>query len=118
MERMQPEVLSSQSRPGRLALDLRVPESLACWPGHFPEQSIVPGVLQLQWAMEAIASWEGAPPRVSRIDALKFKSVLLPGQRAQLSVSRETNPDGYHFELRSEAVVFSTGRLVTEDTEC
>ena len=117
MERMQPEVLSSQSKPGRLAIDLRVPEALACWPGHFPEQPIVPGVLQLQWAMEAIESWEGALPRVSRIDALKFKSVLLPGQQAQLNISRETKPTGYRFELRREAVVFSSGRLVTEDIE-
>jgi 3-hydroxymyristoyl/3-hydroxydecanoyl-(acyl carrier protein) dehydratase len=38
---------------------MRVPLELDCWPGHFPNWSVVPGVLQLDWVIEIIAKWLG-----------------------------------------------------------
>jgi len=110
--RMQPEVLEVRDAGEELEIDMRVPKELACWPGHFPQYSILPGVLQLQWALEEIARWTGAAPELARVEALKFKAPMLPGQSARLRVTRDADTTRFHFELAHEGVVYSQGRIV------
>jgi hypothetical protein len=68
-----PEVLEESQGEDRIEQRIRVPNELACWPGHFPEHPVVPGVLQVHWAMELAARWRGATPAVRRIEVLQFK---------------------------------------------
>ncbi len=112
---LEPEILAERFDAKRAQRELRVPESLACLPGHFPGQPIVPGVVQLDWAMALAARWLGGSPWPRRIEALKFKSPLLPGQRATLALEREPGSGSLSFELASGETVFSLGRLVLED---
>lgn len=110
--RLQPEVLAVQRKEAVVEIEMRVPEDLACWPGHFPRYRILPGVLQLQWALEEIARWTGAAPELTRVDALKFKTPLLPGQRTRLRIRRDLDAPRFHFEFAHEGVVYSQGRIV------
>jgi len=115
--RLQPEVLGVQREATRVEIDLRVPVDLACWPGHFPHHAILPGVLQLQWTLDEIAHWTGAAPEVAQVDALKFKTPLLPGQRARLRVTRDPDRASFRFELTDGDVVYSQGRIVLASGE-
>jgi 3-hydroxymyristoyl/3-hydroxydecanoyl-(acyl carrier protein) dehydratase len=108
-----PEVLEESQGEDRIEQRIRVPNELACWPGHFPEHPVVPGVLQVHWAMELAARWRGATPAVRRIEVLKFKQLLLPGRELTLCVSRGRRPESFHFELVDGDEIFSTGRVST-----
>lgn len=112
---LEPEILAERFDAKRAERELCVPPTLACFPGHFPGQPIVPGVVQLDWAMSLAARWLGGAPWPRRIDGLKFKSPLLPGQLATLALERDER--GVRFEIACGTTVFSLGRLVFEDAE-
>lgn len=110
--RLEPDVVAERALDDRREWDLRVPHDLACWPGHFPEYAIVPGVVQLKWVMELIESWHGGQVLLSRIEALKFKRPMLPGQELTLVLDRDEHHRIFRFALSADAEVFSSGRIV------
>lgn len=59
MSHLRPEALAEERNDRAWELRMRVPLELDCWPGHFPNWSVVPGVLQLDWVIEIIAKWLG-----------------------------------------------------------
>jgi uncharacterized membrane protein/3-hydroxymyristoyl/3-hydroxydecanoyl-(acyl carrier protein) dehydratase len=113
---LEPEELSRRHEPGHREEELRVPEDLACWPGHFPVFSIVPGVLQLHWVIERIEQWIDGPANLARIEALKFRKPLLPGQHFTLSIEADENCRRFRFEFASCDEIFSVGRIVLEES--
>jgi len=108
-----PEVLEERRREDGLEQRIRIPEKLACWPGHFPGHPVVPGVLQVHWAMALAGRWLGAAPAVRSIEVLKFKQLLLPGQELTLRVTHGRRPESFLFEFVDGDEVFSSGRVTT-----
>jgi 3-hydroxymyristoyl/3-hydroxydecanoyl-(acyl carrier protein) dehydratase len=107
---VEPELVAERRTAIRIERDLRVPPDLACWPGHFPDWAVVPGALQVDWAMAGLARLLGAQARLERIEGLKFKRPLEPGARCTLCLEREA--DGvYGFRIADGEAVFSLGRL-------
>ena len=113
---LSPEVLDRREDGSSLEQDWRVPAELDCWPGHFPEQSILPGVLQIDWLMRAIEDWTGRSAQLVRIEALKFKKIVLPGERLTLRVERDSSGEAFRFRLASDDAIVSSGRLVLGPT--
>lgn len=108
-----PEVLEEQRSDAGIEQRIRIPERLACWPGHFPGHPVVPGVLQVHWAIALAGRLLGAIPAVRRIEVLKFKQLLLPGRELDLRVTRGKSPGSFHFEFADGDEVFSSGRVMT-----
>ena len=106
---MTAELLSEQRNPNCWTQYLRVPLDLACWPGHFPTQSILPGVVQLTWVVTAIQKWLESAPPIARIEALKFKAPILPGETLTLVLRRDDSR--FRFEFKRGEEVCSQGRL-------
>jgi acyl-coenzyme A synthetase/AMP-(fatty) acid ligase/3-hydroxymyristoyl/3-hydroxydecanoyl-(acyl carrier protein) dehydratase len=105
-----PEVLDELSGSDFVERSCRVPLDLACFPGHFPELPVVPGVLQLDWAMELVAQLLGRPARVTEIKSLKLASPLRPGQRFRVH-SRVSAGERVEFKLWSRDATHATGRV-------
>jgi 3-hydroxymyristoyl/3-hydroxydecanoyl-(acyl carrier protein) dehydratase len=108
-----PEVLAERRTANRIERDLHVPPDLACWPGHFPDWAVVPGALQVDWAMAGLARLLGADARLERIEGLKFKRPLEPGALCTLCVEREAE-GVFSFRIVDAEAVFSLGRLHVE----
>lgn len=115
--RMDPEVLSSDGDATSRNIRLRVPNDLACWPGHFPEYSLVPGVFQLDWAIRFSEMWIGRELEVRGIRDLKFKTPIRPGQKLNLYLERDPKRDGFRFRLEDGDKIFSLGRILLGDDE-
>ena len=111
---MSPEVVSERIGADELQQELRVPEVLDVWPGHFPEYSIVPGALQLHWVMDRIPRLRGAEVDLLKIETLKFKRPLLPGQKFQLVLEGQGR-DRYRFRIADDEEIFSVGVLVFDN---
>ena len=113
--RLEPEILAERCAPERWEQDLRVPADLACWPGHFPGRPILPGVLQLDWAIRLLARWRGSEAWPRRVEGLKFKQFVRPGQVLTLTLEQEPGGGRFRFRLANAATTFSLGRIVVEE---
>jgi len=115
----EPIVEDEQRGPGRLEQRLRVPETLIFCDGHFPGSPMVPGTVQLGWAIRGLEALQGCPARVRSVEGLKFPSALHPGDVAALNVA--VSEDGCQMRFTLEAPgdtlrVFATGRCRLERT--
>ena len=108
---LDPEFLAERRGDFHHEFDLRVPEHLAVWPGHFPEFFVVPGVLQLDWVLRIASDRLGLVGVPRRIEALKFKKPLRPQQLLTLSLDVAVDRRVVDFEMAGTSEVFSTGRF-------
>jgi 3-hydroxymyristoyl/3-hydroxydecanoyl-(acyl carrier protein) dehydratase len=84
---------------------------LAAFEGHFPAAAILPGVVQLAWAIDAGRECFGLHAPVRRIEALKFQQVVRPGTRLGLTLQWDADKRKLQFRLESSAGVHGSGRL-------
>ena len=105
-----PEVLEEFRGRDTLEHSCVVPHNLACLPGHFQGYAVVPGVLQLDWAMDLAAQLLGSAPRVEKIENLKLLAPLLPGTRFRIQVQLH---DGNRalFKLWNEDELYTRGHV-------
>jgi acyl-coenzyme A synthetase/AMP-(fatty) acid ligase/3-hydroxymyristoyl/3-hydroxydecanoyl-(acyl carrier protein) dehydratase len=93
----------AETRAGEsLRYDLRVPPTLAHFEGHFPGAPILPGVLQVDWAIRFAAHHFPEVRALASIDRLKFMSPLLPGALPTLSLERDATRHRIAFTYRIE----------------
>jgi acyl-coenzyme A synthetase/AMP-(fatty) acid ligase len=102
------EVLEDKTGGGTCVRRLRAPGAAAL-EGHFPALAVVPGFVQIDWVMDAVAHVAGHAMTASRIEALKFKELLRPEQIVELR--GELSADGACFAFR---LVREDGRVVSQ----
>jgi 3-hydroxymyristoyl/3-hydroxydecanoyl-(acyl carrier protein) dehydratase len=96
---------------GSLDCRLRVPYDMAIFRGHFPSAPIVPGVMQIGWAVELARAHGLADGPLAGIGAAKFRRVLRPGMCLDARLERDAQPGQVHFRYTCGGTVVSTGRL-------
>ncbi len=79
-------LVDASRRAERRRVHLEVPMGLACWPGHFPGEPMLPGVVQVDWALREIERWRGRRAPLASIEGLKFKRPVLPGDELVLDL--------------------------------
>jgi len=88
---------------------LTVPADHPVFTGHFPGRPIVPGVMLLEWVLEAAGRQLARAPASLRIREAKFFVPLSPAQRAQLLLEPADKRCG--FQVRHAGVVIARGLL-------
>jgi len=103
---------ANENFPGfKVCFGLGISEDLSWFRGHFPDMPILPGVVQLHWAVvvaRAVFEFPDSPLEVKR---LKFKNVVIPPMELELSVCVH-EPNEVQFEFHSSDEKYSLGRLV------
>jgi acyl-coenzyme A synthetase/AMP-(fatty) acid ligase len=89
---------------------MQVPADYPPLAGHFPGLPVVPGVIQLRWVMELARRLGGPAVTLGSLEAVKFTSLLRPGQTFRLRVDLADRGETVHFRLWDDATVFSSGR--------
>ncbi|HYB99546.1 MAG TPA: AMP-binding protein [Candidatus Limnocylindrales bacterium] len=107
-----PVVLSEKRDETALERELVVPRDLAFLEGHYEAFPLVQGVVQIEWAMRALADLLGSMPAVARMEAVKFKDVLRPAQTFTLRLVLDAASARADFTLADGARTFSSGRVV------
>jgi 3-hydroxymyristoyl/3-hydroxydecanoyl-(acyl carrier protein) dehydratase len=106
-----PRVLAIDDEPPATRLHLDVSENLSWFRGHFPGQPVLPGIVQLHWAVlvcRALYGFGDAPQEVKR---LKFKNIVVPPRTLELLVMRHGEHE-VQFRFSSDADENSEGRIV------
>lgn len=111
-----PEVLAENASGTTCTRRLRVPEA-AVFEGHFPETTVVPGFVQIEWVMEVAAHLTGRPVTLVRLENLKFKELLRPDEVVELRAELAEDATDLTFRIvRDDGRVVSQGRCwLTED---
>jgi 3-hydroxymyristoyl/3-hydroxydecanoyl-(acyl carrier protein) dehydratase len=108
--------LAETEREGHWTLSLLLPLELTQFDGHFPQAPVLPGVLQVAWALALAAPRLHTSMRCRDMKGLKFQRLLHPGDRVdlRLHVDNELADGGatLHFGYRVDGTHCSSGRLI------
>ncbi len=111
-----PRTLSINADGPRTRILLEASPSLCWFRGHFPKQPVLPGIVQLHWAIlvgRALYGFESVPREIKR---LKFKKVIIPPRKLELVVSRKREHEML-FSFSSQGDVNSEGHLSFMDDQ-
>jgi acyl-coenzyme A synthetase/AMP-(fatty) acid ligase len=107
-----PELVGQQQVGDELQLELVVPLDLAHFTGHFPGTPILPGVVQVDWAITLGQRLMSLPPRFAGMEVLKFQQLVRPGDRISLTLRFDQGRGKLHFAYRNGDAACSSGRIL------
>ncbi|MBI2769157.1 MAG: acyl-CoA synthetase [Burkholderiales bacterium] len=90
---------------------IEVTEQMAVFDGHFDEFPVLPGVAQLDWAIELARARFALPARFLHAEALKFHKPVLPPVRLTLALRWDALAGKLAFSFSSAAGTHSSGRI-------
>jgi hypothetical protein len=111
----QPELPQAQwreRRPPQAAVSLDIVPQLRVFDGHFPGAPVLPGVVQLDWAIEFGRQVFPLPGRFLRAEQLKFSQPVLPPLQLELALEWDDTARRLGFRFSSQRGLHSSGRLV------
>ncbi|REG59590.1 acyl-coenzyme A synthetase/AMP-(fatty) acid ligase [Paraburkholderia sp. BL6669N2] len=106
------EVLSEARSGDTLHYELRVPPTLVHFAGHFPGLPILPGVVQVDWAVRLAAEHVPAARAVASIDRLKFMAPVSPGAVLKLTLAHDATRRRVQFAYRVNGRDCASGVIV------
>lgn len=89
--------------------EIDLPPDHPAFAGHFPKRPILPGVVQLDWAVRLSALAFDLPPHPARQVQVKFVHVVTANQTLILRLNR--TGETIRFEFRVGGEVASMGRF-------
>ncbi|MGX1172654.1 AMP-binding protein [Pseudomonas sp. R151218B TE3479] len=107
-----PDVLEKVETDGEWSLQLVVPPDLAYFSGHFPTAPVLPGVVQVDWALSIGRQLLDLPPRFVGMEVLKFQQLVRPGDDLQLHLRFDRERGKLYFAYRNATAACSSGRIV------
>jgi len=106
------EVLAEARSADSLHYELRVPPTLVHFAGHFPGLPILPGVVQVDWAMRLAAEHVPAVRQLASIDRLKFMAPVPPGALLNLTLAHDAARRRVQFAYRLDGRESASGVIV------
>jgi hypothetical protein len=112
----QPVLLAERHDGLQCELDLHLPLDLRYFAEHFPALPVLPGVVQIAWALDFAAARLGTPAQCRRLEMLKFQRLLRPGDRVSLQLRHDPAAGKLYFTYRHDGADDASGRLAWEAT--
>ncbi|WP_449122618.1 AMP-binding protein [Pseudomonas sp. MPG01] len=107
-----PEVLSQVETEGEWSLQLSVPPDLAYFSGHFPKAPVLPGVVQVEWALNLGRQLLNLTGPFAGMEVLKFQQLVRPGDEIQLHLRFDPERGKLYFAYRNDTATCSSGRIL------
>ena len=97
-----PVILHSQKlEDGAIILELMIPLELEHFRGHFPQVPLLPGVVQLNWAIQEGVRLFGPFGPFHSLRSIKFQRPIFPGMKVRLQLSALKEKSGLTFSYDS-----------------
>lgn len=108
----EPDVLSISHTPESLVIELEVPADLIYFRGHFPDEPVLPGVVELLWVQNYAAKWIGRSPWFKDMDRVKFTSLIRPHDRLRLEIAALADRSGVSYRYLRDGETVGSGQLM------
>ncbi|PNG32844.1 MULTISPECIES: ApeI family dehydratase [Pseudomonas] len=109
-----PEVLEQVQHADEWQLQLAIPPDLAYFSGHFPATPVLPGVVQVDWALALGQQLLDLPGRFAGMEVLKFQQLVRPGDCIQLNLRFDVQRQKLYFAFLNDGAPCSSGRIILE----
>jgi 3-hydroxymyristoyl/3-hydroxydecanoyl-(acyl carrier protein) dehydratase len=106
-----PTVLNRSSGP-EPTFTLALAADLMAFQGHFPGNPILPGVVQVDWAIRFGTEAFGELGRFLGIENLKFQDLIQPGQPLELQLDLDPDRGRLRFKYLAGAARKSSGVIL------
>ncbi|MGI2097538.1 thioester dehydrase [Shewanella glacialipiscicola] len=106
-----PPILYTNIGIDNIELRLLITAEIEYFNGHFPEQAVLPGVTQLDWAVRLGCEYFGYAEAVANLEVLKFQQLILPGQEVTLSIHNNAAKGKLTFAYRDGDKRYASGRI-------
>lgn len=90
IDRILPTINAVEQCNDKVILGLIINADLRCFKGHFDDAAIVPGVVQLDWAIIFAREYLAMHGDVLNVSVLKFQKLLLPTMEVQLEIIKKS----------------------------
>jgi len=107
-----PEVLEQVETDSEWSLQLSVPPDLAYFSGHFPKAPVLPGVVQVEWALNLGRHLLNLSGKFAGMEVLKFQQLVRPGDEIQLHLRFDRERGKLYFAYRNDTATCSSGRIL------
>ena len=111
-----PQLINVSTSDEAMTLSLSIAEDISWFEGHFPNQAVLPGVVQIHWATKLsvllVSYLQDTPPRFKAVNNVKFKTMILPGQNIDLNLRFNKEKSAVKFSYCSDDNELSTGTIV------
>lgn len=107
-----PELRLLEQDAARVLLELTVPEDLLYFDGHFRVAPVLPGVVQVDWAIHYGRRYFGLEQRFDGINALKFQQMIRPRHPVHLELLHDAAKGQLQFRYFSDAGAHASGRIL------
>lgn len=94
-----------------VVLDLAVSADNAAFAGHFPDYPVLPGVVQLDWAIRFCAAYLSPGALAARDIQIKFRNVIVPDVPLSLSLRLDRVRLWLSFTYESGETAMSSGLI-------
>ena len=106
-----PTVIAKRITPTHHELDLVIAADHTCFAGHFPGYPILPGVVQVGWAVNCAAELHGFASGLEKLERVKFMRPIFPGMHITLHLSVDTGSKKVRYEYRDATTCYASGTL-------
>lgn len=111
-----PEVLNIEPNGAeKTRLSLRIPQQLRYFSGHFPGFPILPGVVQIDWAIHYGRDLLGIHGEFAGMENIKFSAIMQPDDHVFLDLHwLGTKLDFFYYDHHGKR--YSSGRIIFMET--
>jgi acyl-CoA synthetase (AMP-forming)/AMP-acid ligase II len=99
----------------RIILQLKIPKDLLYFEGHFPETPILPGVVQINWAIHYGREYFKMPLSFYSIYKLKFQKIIQPAMMIILELLFDPEKSILTFRFHSKFGQHTSGSILFND---
>lgn len=109
---MLPQASITHQDGNKVVLDLVIPNDFDAFDGHFPSQPILPGVVQLDWAVRFAGMYFDLKNPTAQDIQIKFKDIIVPDTLLSLSLEYVAENKKLIFTYSAADVSKATGRII------
>lgn len=97
----------------RVTYAISAPADLPYFEGHFPDFAILPGLTQIQWAVELARKSFSLPAHFSGLVNIKFMKPIRPGHTIEMALALMNDNSSVAFTISTNnAVIHAKGKLL------
>ncbi|TRZ56175.1 MAG: beta-hydroxyacyl-ACP dehydratase [Rhodocyclaceae bacterium] len=116
MSQLLPEILGVRHllrEGGHVVLSLHIPANIVHFSDHFPGMAILPGVVQIDWAIRFAGEYFALTSGFTMIENIKFQALILPDARLDLDLHwNGAAKESFEFSFATSQRMYSHGRIV------